>query len=439
MRVTQLALFVGAILAASVLHAGHDFERPPVEYSRAKPENRITQLQARLDRGELALPFDEAFGYLPAVLKALEVKPESQMLVFSKTSLQRQRISPRTPRAIYFSDDIYLGYCHEGDLLELSVADPKLGAVFYTLVQQDFAKPKFVRQTDRCTQCHATSRTDEVPGHLMRSVFVERDGSQISSEGGHRFGESTPIEKRFGGWYVTGTHGSQTHLGNLIMPQRDFARPVDNTQGHNVTDLSKRFDVTNYLTPHSDIVALLVLEHQVAMHNLMTMANFATQQALYSEKELNRAFNEPESNRRESTRSQIKNVAGKLIDTMLFVDAAKIDSPIAGTTTFAADFAKAGPRDRRGRSLREFDLKTRMFKYPCSYLIQTLEFDQLPEALKAEVAAGLKRVLKGEEKDRKFAHLSADDRQAIWEILSETKPELWKSPPTESDKDAAKE
>src|SRR5690349_20469904 len=119
----------------TTLVAAQDFERPPIDYSKRQPTDRVAQLLEAIKSGKQELKHDEQFGYLPAVLEALDVPRSSQMLVFSNTSLQRQRIAPRTPRAIYFSDDVYVGYCHEGDVLEISAVDPQLGANFYTIDQ----------------------------------------------------------------------------------------------------------------------------------------------------------------------------------------------------------------------------------------------------------------------------------------------------------------
>src|SRR5262249_46659298 len=153
------------------------------------------------------LEFADEFGYLPSVLKEFKIPVSSQMLVFSKTSLQRDRISPRTPRAIYFDDDVYVGFCRLGEVMEVSVADTKLGTVFYTLRQQPPAKPQFTRHTENCLSCHA-SRHQGIPAHMVRSVFPDRDGNPILSGGSYRVDQTTPIKNRWGGWYVTGTHGN---------------------------------------------------------------------------------------------------------------------------------------------------------------------------------------------------------------------------------------
>ena len=277
--VWQYSLVAIPLAFASSLQAEDDFDRPPISYSASSPVNCISRLQNRLDRGELELGRHDTFGYLPAVLKALDVPTESQMFVFSKTSLQVRYIAPRTPRAVYFNDNVYVGYCQMGDVLEISAVDPQLGTVFYTLDQQPDATPRFERRIDNCLICHSSSRTEGIPGHLVRSLLTDAAGQPIYSAGSRAVDHTTPVDQRWGGWYVTGTHGSQKHLGNLVIRTRVVPEPVDNSAGQNVFELTDRLDVRKYLSPHSDIVALMILEHQVLVHNRLTKAIFDTRQA----------------------------------------------------------------------------------------------------------------------------------------------------------------
>lgn len=417
-----IAVALGAQPASAFPADG--FEREPISYSQTAPDNCVSRLQARIDRGEARLAFDERHGYLPSVLAALGVSTKTQMLVFSKTSLQRQRIAPHTPRSLYFNDDVYVGFCRYGEVMEISAVDPLLGTVFYTLDQESVDRPKFVRQTDNCLICHGSSQTRGIPGHVVRSVFSDADGQPILSSGTYRVDHTTPLANRWGGWYVTGQHGAQTHLGNLIIRGKRVPEPLDNTHGLNVTDLSERFDVEACLTPHSDIVALMVLEHQATAQNLITDAGFTTRQALHHEAHLNRELNEPAGRRWDSTTSRIKSVGDALARYLLFAEETQLTAPVAGTSGFAEEFAQRGPRDRHGRSLRDFDLKRRLFKYPCSYLVYSASFDALPADVRDHVWRRLWDVLTGRDTSADFAHLSAADRTAILEILRETKPSL---------------
>ena len=422
---------VATLVAASVLLGADWFERPPVEYTVSTPNNRLSKLEAEIGSQAIALRHEAKFGYLRDLLEELEIAEDSQMLVFSKTSLQRERISPRTPRALYFNDDSYVGYCQGGEVIEIAVTDSQLGAVFYTLDQSDAASPKFTRQTHRCLQCHSSPATGEMPGYLVRSLFVGRSGMPLLSEGSHRVDHRTPIEDRWGGWYVSGTHGDQKHLGNLVVRDPNAPRPWTNDEGQNVTDLTDRFSTRKYLTPHSDIVALMVFEHQTHVHNLISQANYAARQALHDEKGLNEALGESPSNRLGSTTRRIEGAGERLLEGLLMVDEAPLTGPLVGVSSFAAEFTSRGPRDDKGRSLRDLDLKGRLFKYPCSYLIYSEAFDNLPAEMTAYLQSRMAEILVGRGGE-KFAHLTPHDREAIAAILAATKPG-WLSIPIESE------
>jgi hypothetical protein len=419
----KLALMASVYCCISAAAIAQEFEQEPIRYSQSQPDNRVSRLVERLKSGETKLAHEEHFGYLRSLLAELDVPAESQMLVFSKTSLQRHRISARTPRALYFNDDVYVGFCQEGDVLEVSAVDPQLGTAFYTLDQDPLLAPNFRRQTDNCLICHGSSQTKEIPGHVVRSVFADASGLPILSSGTYRIDQTSPLEKRWGGWYVTGTHGDQKHLGNLIVRGKIDRDEVDNSAGLNQTCLKDRFDTSKYLAPYSDIVALMVLEHQADAHNYITRANFLTRQATHYQQSLNRELHEPADRVWDSTKSRIKSAGEPLVEYLLFSGEAKLTAPIRGTAGFAEQFALRGPRDGRGRSLRDFDLQTRLFKYPCSYLVYSASFAALPGEVKDYVLRRMHEILTGEDQSDKFAHLSTGDRSAILEILEETLPD----------------
>jgi hypothetical protein len=406
----EIAVVAAVISLCGVTLFAQDFEHEPINYETATPDNSVSQLQKRLDEGTARLERDDRVGYLKSVLNELDVPVSSQTL------------------------DMYVGFCQGGDVVELSAVDPQLGAVFYTLDQEQAEKLKFVRHVDNCLLCHGSSNTRGVPGHFIRSVYVDGVGFPVLAMGTHRIDHTSPISKRWGGWYVTGTHGEQTHLGNLIVNGRHEREPVDNAAGQNVTDLSSRFKTSAYLSPHSDLVALMVLEHQTECHNLITRASFQTREALYSEARLNKELGEPEGHRWESTNTRIKSSCESLVKYLLFCDEAPLTAKIQGTTSFADEFTARGPRDPQGRSLRDFDLEHRVFKYPCSYLIYSRAFDALPDEAKSLVYRRLWDVLSGADQSKTFAHLSDDDRTAIREILLATKPgmpDYWRKPAAE--------
>jgi hypothetical protein len=391
----------------------------------------VSRLEDRLTAGTAKLEFEPAHGYLKSLLKALDVPTSSQVLVFSKTSFQRERISPRTPRAIYFNDEVMVGFCLHGPVMEISAADELLGTSYYTLDQASDEKPHPVRQVDSCLICHSSSVNQGFPGHLVRSVFADAEGLPLLASGSFRTDHSSPLTERWGGWYVTGKSGRQKHMGNMICEGPKRPEELDNSDGVNVLDLKDRFRTSRYLTPHSDIVALMVLEHQTGMLNRLARAGLETRMALHYEREINKALGRPENEPSDSARSRIHGVGDAVVQYMLFGDEIRLTDPIESTSDFTSEFAARGPRDSKGRSLRDLDLKTRLFRFPCSYLVYSSAFNSLPGPVKDHVYQRLWEILTGGQAKSGDPVLSIDDREAIVEILRDTKPDLpefWRAP-----------
>ncbi len=399
------------------------YESPAIGYDNAGKNDAVARLQQRLERGEVELEYSEVDGYLSSVLKLLNVPVSSQGLVFSKTSFQLFRISPKNPRAIYFNDDVYVGWVRGGDFVEVSTADPNLGGVFYMLEQTKTAKPRFVRNNE-CLQCHASGTTRNVPGHIVRSVFPDERGYPIAQLGSRVIGHTNPLKERWGGWFVTGTHGKEQHLGNQLFSERDHLEKLDLNLGANVTSLEKKVNLVGYLSPHSDIVALMVLEHQTQMHNLLARLHYETKLALHHNEAMNEALQRPKGELSDSAKRRINNAVDEVLKYLLFVEEAKLTVPIAGTSTFTAEFSAQGLKDKQGRSLRDFDLQQRMFRYPCSYLIYSEAFDALPKPALDILYRKLWLVLTGQAQEKEFAGISLADRKAVLEILRSTKKNL---------------
>ena len=400
-----------------------EFEREPIAYSDTPSQTRVSQLQEQLDAKQTSLSYDSTRGYLPALLSELELPLSSQLLVFSRTSAQRQ-ISPQQPRAIYFNDDTYLGWVPSGDLIELLAMDAQQGAIFYTLPRHRQKHPQISRDGGQCLLCHASARTLRVPSPVARSVIVDRQGQSLFGAGSYTTDHRTAFKKRWGGWYVTGTHGTMRHRGNVVV--RDYRTPetLDQEAGANITNLSGHFRTNIFPSPHSDLVAIMVLDHQVRMHNLLTLANYETRMAIAYDQNLNKALDRPVGYQSASTQRRIEAAAEKVVRYMLFSGEPRLRSPIQGTSEFADQFSRRGPRDRQGRSLRDFDLQTRLFSYPCSYLIYSASFKQLPTPVRQHIALRLRLILSGQDQSKPFRHLARASRQAIQEILRETAPDL---------------
>jgi hypothetical protein len=383
------------------------YEEPPIDYAGQQPDDPVVRLQKRIDAGEVKLSWDEKFGYLPSLLEALGVPRSSQTLVFSKTSLQRRAITPQNPRSLFFSDDVYVGYIPGAPVMELSAADPKLGGTFYTLDQEKVRRPRFTRDAD-CLRCHGSSRSLGVPGHVLRSIGTDETGELDPQSEAEQVTHFTPLEERWAGWYVTGKHGDQHHRGNLIGAEAFQRFRTEPGARGNVTDLSPFFDTSKYLAPGSDIVALMVLEHQAHMHNYITRLHFEA-----------RIMTDTYGHIR-----YLKNQVNAFLRYLLFAEETELTAPIEGDPAFVAAFTARGPRDSKGRSLRDFDLRTRMFRHPCSYLIYSEAFDALPAPLREHLLSRLYDILTGKDQDPQFARLGAEERRAILEILRETKPSL---------------
>jgi len=359
-------------------------EHQAIAYNASKPTDAIARLQQKIDTREVTLEFDPQHGYLPSLLRTLDVPTSSQGLVFSKTSFQAARIGPWAPRALYFNDDVYIGEVQGSSMLEIASVDPKLGAVFYTLDQEARERPTFQRQGAICLQCHdSSSATGGVPGLLFRSVSTDRAGSVLGVAGDGITTDRTPLEQRWGGWYVTGTTGTGPHMGNVNVGQ---------------------FNPSRLLTPHSDVVALMVFAHQARVHNLITSAGYSARIS---------GFND-----------RTRGAAEQVVQALLFVREAPLSGPIKGTSGFAREFAARGPRDRQGRTLHELDLKRRMFKYRLSYLIYSEGFDGLPSSVRDYVYGRLGEVLSGDDQSATFSDLMPEERRAILEILTDTKPDF---------------
>lgn len=378
---------------------------PAISYERAPVADAVERLNARLRTGDVVLDSTGPGGHLRSVLHALNIPIESQVLVFSKTSFQAPRINPRNPRAIYFNDTVSVGWVRGGPVLEVAAQDARQGTIFYTLEQVTKNGPPQFERNDTCTSCHTSDATQNVPGFFVGSVFPGVDGITMYGPA-YTTDHRSPFEIRWGGWFVTGRHTASRHMGNAVATDpADLGAMITPASVH-VTSLEGRFDQTGYLSPGSDIVALLVLEHQAQMLNLITRAGWESR------------VGAADAGR------PLEQAAAQLVDYLLFIDEAPLPGPIAGTTTFASTFAGAGPRDARGRSLRDLDLTRRLLKYPCSYLIYSEPFDAMPPAAKAAVYARMWEVLSGRETGDRYAVLSQADRAAILEILRETKKDL---------------
>jgi hypothetical protein len=382
---------------------------PAISYSTAPVNNVVDDLNRKLQDGSAELTFAGRSGYLQSAIDALTLPIDSQLLVFSKTSLQGRLVNPSNPRALFFNDRVVLAWVRDGDLLEAAAHDEKEGVVFYSLEQRPAERPTFKREF-RCLGCHMTGDTLGVPGLLMFSTTLDtgdRPTKIVATD------QRSPLTERWGGWFVTGNSGAAQHLGNQVPA-------LAGHPGGGVASVAGLFDPDGFRGMSSDIAALMTFSHQTQMINLLTRASWearAADPALHPG-----VLAAP--GQTQLVEALMSGVAGEVVDYMLFVDEAPLPNPVTGRSGFADRMSAGRPRDRQGRSLYELDLNRRLMKYPCSYLIYSPAFDALPPLAKAPIYERMWHVLAGEAREPRYRSLSLADRRAVVEILKDTKPDL---------------
>jgi hypothetical protein len=394
----------GAPGPVQAVSSGTDFHGNQLSYANTEAIGPVADLKKQLDQGTTNLTHHPDFGYLLSALDALGVPQSSQLLVFSKTSCQRERISPKTPRAIYFNDRVYVAWIPGSPLLELSCVDPQLGAVFYTLDQKESPRPRISRR-DQCLECHTSHQTLGVPGYLVRSYATDTNGTIDITDGYSMVDHRTPFAERWGGWYVCGASGTSNRAQSLQAWNQSTpaALNLETAATNRLAALLK------YPHPTSDVAALLVLEHQAEMQNFITRLQYRAAANLNSER---------------ADAPAEKSEVEAFIKYLLFTDEAAWSGPVQSTSGFAAWFESQGPRDKQGRSLRQLELHHRLFKLPCSYMIYSDAFDALPRSVRLQVYRRLWNILTGEDTDPAFARIPAEAKRAILEILIETKADI---------------
>ena len=410
----------------SALAAEENYENEPISYSKTAPEDAVTRLQQRLAEADIKLPGDEK-EILRLLLVELDVPISSQLLVFSRTSLQRDRISPQTPRAIYYSDTCYVGWV-PGGLIEITAIDPQLGPTFYAVDPRKPGSPnglEFQRDSD-CLRCHGGHFVRGIPGVLARSVFPDSTGEPIFKFGSTLVDYRTPFEERWGGWYVTGQHGRTEHRGNIIATEAENKVIFPTADGANITDLSPFFDTSRYLAPTSDIVSFLVFEHQITVQNTITKASIEARRMLHYQAGLQEAFKEPITDEPvyDSVKSVFASVTREVVDALLSKDEAPLPFGIKGIPEFGHDYASESVKSRDGKSLRELTVRRHLYRYRCSPLIYSPMFQAMPGPLKRQIYETLKIVLSADSDDERYDYIGKDERAAIRTILAETLPEF---------------
>lgn len=396
------ALLALTVIAACVVTAGLA-SRATGQDRQAQAPDPIAALAADLAAGKQTLRFyGPDKGYAPSLLQRLGVAEDSQVLVFSKTSFQAEFVDPASPRAIYFNDSLAIATIPGAPLIEMWAIGRDGRLRFYTLKNVQAGRPRVQTEDLSCEGCHE-SLNPALPGPLIESVTTLPSGVILNVDSNRLTDGRTPIADRWGGWYVTGRHGAMHHRGNVSAPSVTEAFTTSD-RGQNITDLAGRIDAARYVRTTSDIVALMTLEHQAGFisltDNLKALAASGADPAT------------------------VATAVDQLADYMLGVDAAVLTDPVKGVSGFSERFTAQGPKDAKGRGLRDFDLRTRLFRYPVSFMIYSPAFDTLPAEAKTQVYQRLADVLTGRETAAKYARLSSADRTAALDIVAATKPNL---------------
>ena len=384
-------------------------EHPAIQYATRPTTDRVAALNEALTHNARSLQRDPRTGYLLGVLRALGVPKESQLLVFSKTGVQRAYTSPQNPRALFFDQSVAIGYNPGAPILELAAHDPQQGVVFYTL-DQAAATPVFIRQTS-CLTCHVSRTTLDVPGMIARSNTVGEDGNLMPQTGSQNVNHQTPHPDRWGGWFVTSEdaappYAQMAHRGNITFSGRG------NTSNQVFVDwLNSSPDSRGYVSSSSDIVGLLVFDHQMHAINLLTKLNWESRVSA-------------SDGDADAVHGRLRPLVYELADYLLFADEAPPLAPLTPPPGFAANLQARTPRDRLGRSFGQLDMVNRLLRYPCSYMVYSDAFDGLRKPVRDAVYRRMLDVLSGHDAGAARARLTTNNRRAVLEILRDTKPEF---------------
>lgn len=261
------------------------------------------------------------------------------------------------------------------------------------------------------------------PGIFVRSVFPSDSGEPIFRLGSEIVDDQTPFGHRWGGWYVTGYQGSENHRGNAFGSDAGAQAEFSPVSGR-PADLSEYFDPSRYLRATSDVVALLVFEHQLTMQNSLTHAAFSCRKMLDYQRALEKSMGDPATDEPhyDSVKSVFAGAVQNVVDHLLFRGAAVLPDGVLGNEEFRHRFPQDAPRTRSGHSLKELRLKDRLFAYRCSYLIYSESFAVLPPQLRDRILDRLQAALTDPDPQGRYAYLPAAEKQQIHEILLETLP-----------------
>ncbi|MDG2487893.1 MAG: hypothetical protein P8M65_09290 [Roseibacillus sp.] len=400
----------------------NDYELEPHGYFSKDAKDPVTLLMKRVQRGEILIKEPNGKPLVERLLRELGLNKDTQVLVFSRTSLQRREVSYSNPRALYFNESVYLGWMPNGRI-EIASFDPELGPIFYFQRELDDTSSPLLERSRSCLGCHAGDATNFLPGSLGRSVYPDKSGRSLRSiDDYRRSGHHIPLHDRYGGWFVSGNHGTMRHMGNAIATREQGEVTINREQFANLEKLDRFFSTEAYPAPGSDIAALLVFDHQVTMHHRLVEAAYRARQSLFDSK---LDPKETDLSKLSKGRSIDEFIEGrdKVVDYLLFRNETPIPK-VSCDPGFRRAFTANRIADSRKRSLKDLRLDGRIFENRCSYMIYSPTFDQFPPMLKGAIYARIHEILTSPKPVEGFDYLGKDEKRRILEILHETKEDL---------------
>ncbi|MEA3208281.1 MAG: hypothetical protein QOE70_1338 [Chthoniobacter sp.] len=409
--IRPLLLIASALLSITAPGAepgSRDLEAPPHSYYQRTLRDRFTRIKDDVESGKIALDRHSEKAFVISLLRALGIPATSQMLVFSTTSLQLRLISPASPRALYFTEDLYIGYV-PGGRIEVVSLDPELGAIFYIFDIPRGEQPVRVERSTRCMNCHAAEDTGQVPGLVVKSVVPGPTGGSLDSFRREQTGHAIPFDQRFGGWYVTGGSALAQPWANVI--GRLFAGNISKQ----TIPPGTLFDFAHYPVATSDLLPQLLLEHQAGFVNRVVAATYRARTHLHTDQGVLSAEHAAE----------LDEQARIVTRYLLFADEVPLPpGGVEGDAAFKTDFLRDRRSAANGISLKDFDLRTRLLQHRCSYMIYSAVWQGLPPAIKERIYRRLRAALDPARPEAEYAYLPTAEKQSIRAILRATLTDL---------------
>ncbi len=382
-----------------------DLTSPAHQYWTRPLNDPFSKLIPDFKSGKIKLNTQNQLSFVTSLLKALNIPASSQMLVFSTTSLQLSKISPRNPRALYFTEDLYLGYIPGGKIEIISI-DPQLGGIFYIFEIPRGEKTPQPQRAKRCMNCHADTDTRHVPGLVIKSVIPGPNGGSLNSFRREQTGHQIPLEDRFGGWHLTDADPIKKHWGNLIGQLSPAGLKKQ------IILPGQLFDFNNYPNDRSDLLPQLLHEHQVGFINRVVEAGYKYRSYLHTDK----------SQLSPAHAKEIEQITSDLTRYLLFADEAKLPPGINGDPQFKQDFRAKRQTLASGESLKDLDLGRHLFKYRCSYMIYSNAFQGLPKKFKQQIYQKLDQALNTQNPAPDYSYLPSAEKRIIKKLLQNTLP-----------------